>query len=124
MKFFTKKRLLYGLALVFAVCFIAVAPILAQAAPAAAHVGFAGKAVMVVIAVAGLLQAVKAGINSFVPDFVKGRVAVVFNIVASIAAAFATLDPASVTWQAVILTIFGASGVFSTLNALIKGHQA
>jgi hypothetical protein len=118
------KKLAVTLLFAFVALFLVFAlPLLAQTAVPASHMSAPAKAVTVVLAVAAILQTVKVALNKLFPNLVKGRVAVVFTLAASIAAAFATVDPSSVSWQSILLTLFGASGVFATAQALIKGQN-
>jgi hypothetical protein len=112
--------LLFGL---FALFLVFALPLLAQTAAPSVPMSAPAKAVTVVLAVAAILQTVKTVLNKVFPNLVKGRVAVAFTLAASVAAAFATVDPSAVTWQSILLTLFGASGVFSTVQALVKGQS-
>jgi hypothetical protein len=108
------------------IVFVFAISVYAQTDPATAPTATtsAGKAVAIAIAVAGVVQALKAGINSFYPSLIKGRVALIFSVVGTLAAYLGTVGIANVTWTQLLLGVFSSSGVFAALQAAVKGQPA
>lgn len=104
--------------------FVLALPLLAQATSNPVVATAAGKTVLIALAVASVVQAIKAGVNQFKPDLIKGRVALALSIVGTLGGYFATLDVSHLTWANLALGVFASSGVFATFKGLIAGHQS
>lgn len=102
-------------AIVFAI------PVFAQTAPAPATA--AGKFVLIAIGVAAAVQALKGVVNNFWPNVIKGRVAVVLSILATVSAYFVSVDVHTITFYSLALGIFSSSGVFASVQAIFKGQN-
>jgi len=117
---------LYRLAIALpaiAFCFLLAAPLYAQTSAPASAPTTAGKVAIIAVGVAGIVQAVKGVINSLKPGLIKGRVAVFFTLAATIGAYFATVDVHSISLMQLLVGLFSSSGVFATVQALVKGQS-
>lgn len=119
-----KINKLFGFALFICLALVVLAmPVLAQDTSNPVAATAAGKTVLIALAVASVVQAIKAGVNQFKPDLIKGRFALALSVVGTLGTYFATLDASHLTWANLALGVFTSSGVFATFKGLISGHQ-